>query len=164
MKRFFKIFTIAVLLSGAALFNSSCSKDNKLKIETIAVNYVTINGIWKLDSWCGKPLPANTYCYIEFDRTEKSFKMYQNMDSMYARYITGKFSIVVDPHRGTIIMGEYDYNNGEWNNDYIITDMLETGSMIWTACNDSSDYSHYIRVSEIPAEILAETENQLENE
>eukprot|EP00975_Prorocentrum_lima_P066602 12910107-Prorocentrum_lima.AAC.1 len=65
--------------------------------------------------------------------------MYQKFDSMYARYITGSFSIENNPYLGYIISGVYDYGNGDWNNKYIVTDLLESGSMTWTSKDDESD-------------------------
>ena len=45
-----------------------------------------------------------------------------------------------------IISGEYDFGNGDWNHDYIVTDLLESGSMIWTAKDDDNDVSKYLVV------------------
>ena len=39
-------------------------------------------------------------------------------------HITGHFSLENDPYLGYIISGEYDFGNGDWNNDYIVTDLL----------------------------------------
>ena len=36
------------------------------------------------------------------------------------------FSIENDPYLGYVISGEYDFGNGDWNNDYIVTDLLES--------------------------------------
>lgn len=82
--------------------------------------------------------------------------MYQKFDSMYARYITGNFSIEVDPYLGSIISGDYDFGNGDWNNKYIVTDLLKSGSMIWTAKDDETDVNKYIRCDKVPEEIIAE--------
>lgn len=156
MKTIFRILCLATLLANTAFF-SSCSKDEELpKVNTIAVNYVTINGAWQLTEWCGKPLPQGDYCYIVFDRTNYTYKMYDNLKSMYAHYTTGSFTLEQDPHLGDIISGNYDFGNGKWNNKYIITDMLETGSMVWTVSNKPADFSKYVRVANVPQEIIDE--------
>ena len=61
-----------------------------------------------------------------------------------------------DPYLGYIISGEYDFGNGDWNNDYIVTDLLESGSMIWTAKDDDNDVSKYVRCEKVPASIIEE--------
>ena len=70
--------------------------------------------------------------------------------------ITGHFSLENDPYLGYIISGEYDFGNGDWNNDYIVTDLLESGSMIWTAKDDDNDVSKYVRCEKVPASIIEE--------
>ena len=95
-------------------------------------------------------------CYVVFNRKEQTFEMYQKFDSMYARYITGSFSIKNDPYLGAVISGEYDFGNGEWNNKYIVTDLLESGSMIWTAKDNENDVNKYIRCEKVPENIIAE--------
>jgi len=82
---------------------------------------------------------------------------------MYARYITGDFSIEKDPYLGYVISGEYDFGNGEWNNDYIVTDLLEVGSMIWTAKDDAGDVSKYVRCDEVPSKIVEEARVDTDN-
>ena len=52
--------------------------------------------------------------------------------------------------------GEYDFGNGEWNNKYIVTDLLESGSMIWTAKDNENDVNKYIRCEKVPENIIAE--------
>ena len=75
---------------------------------------------------------------------------------MYARYITGSFDIEEDPYLGSVISGEYDYWMGDWNSEYIVTDLLESGSMIWTAKDNESDVTKYVRCDKVPDEVVAE--------
>jgi hypothetical protein len=75
---------------------------------------------------------------------------------MYARCITGEFFLEKDDKWGDVINGTYDYGMGEWNNSYVITDLLESGSMIWTVRGDDSDISKYERCSKVPDDIKAE--------
>ena len=82
--------------------------------------------------------------------------MDQKFDSMYARYITGSFDIEEDPYLGSVISGEYDQWMGDWNSEYIVTDLLESGSMIWTAKDNESDVTKYVRCDKVPDEVVAE--------
>lgn len=152
MKNIFRVM-IFVTLSCCL---SACSDDDEPVIPTLEVTAANLNGTWQLSEWNGQPLTEGLYCYIVFNRREQTFEMYQKFDSMYARYITGSFSITKDPYLGSIISGVYDYGNGEWNNEYIVTDLLESGSMIWTAKDDENDVNKYVRCDEVPEEIVAE--------
>ena len=58
---------------------------------------------------------------------------------------------------GDIVSGKYDNSlGGRWNNSYIVTELLPSGSMIWTMKDDAGDVSKYIRCDEIPSNILEE--------
>ena len=151
MKNIFKLTALAVFLCCLV----SCDDDEPI-IPTLEVTPANLNGTWELSEWNGAPLAEGTYCYITFNRKEQTFEMYQKFDSMYARYITGSFSIKNDPYLGAVISGEYDFGNGEWNNKYIVTDLLESGSMIWTAKDNENDVNKYIRCEKVPENIIAE--------
>ena len=151
MKNIFKLTALAVFLCCLI----SCDDDEPI-IPTLEVTPANLNGTWELSEWNGTPLAEGTYCYITFNRKEQTFEMYQKFDSMYARYITGSFSIKNDPYLGAVISGEYDFGNGEWNNKYIVTDLLESGSMIWTAKDNENDVNKYIRCEKVPENIIAE--------
>lgn len=71
----------------------SCDDDEKAEIPTLPVTAANLNGTWQLAEWNGQPMTEGTYCYITFNRRELTFEMYQKFDSMYARYITGSFSL-----------------------------------------------------------------------
>ena len=77
--------------------------------------------------------------------------MYQKFDSMYGRHITGSFAIKNDPYQGYIISGSYDNGKGDWNQSYLVTRLLASGSMIWTAKDNVTDISRYKRCDEVPA-------------
>ncbi|MCM1718855.1 lipocalin family protein [Bacteroides ovatus] len=149
------IFRLMALFAFVLCF-SSCNDDEETPVTSLPVTAANLNGTWQLSEWNGKPLAEGTYCYITFNRRELTFEMYQKFDSMYARYITGSFSIENDPYLGYIISGEYDFGNGDWNNDYIVTDLLLTGSMTWTAKDDDSDINKYVRCKKVPVSILEE--------
>lgn len=143
------------MLLAVSLATVSCS-DDEIPVETLEVIPVNLHGAWRLDELNGEKLPEGFYVYIDFNR-KGTFKLYQNNDSMYPRCITGTFSIEKDINTGSIISGVYDYDQGVWNNDYIVTDLLETGSMIWTS-KDGDEVSKYIRVDEIPSHIQESAE------
>ena len=149
------IFRLMALFAFVLCF-SSCNDDEETPVTSLPVTAANLNGTWQLSEWKGKPLAEGTYCYITFNRKELTFEMYQKFDSMYARHITGHFSLENDPYLGYIISGEYDFGNGDWNNDYIVTDLLLTGSMTWTAKDDDSDINKYVRCKKVPVSILEE--------
>lgn len=152
MKNIFKLMFLLTLLCGF----SSCSDDDEPVVPTLEVTPANLNGTWQLAEWNGQPLAEGVYCYVVFNRREQTFEMYQKFDSMYARYITGSFDIEDDPYLGSVISGEYDYWNGDWNHEYIVTDLLESGSMIWTARDNENDVSKYVRCDKVPDEIVEE--------
>lgn len=151
MKNIFKLMALF-----AFLFCLTSCDDDEPVIPTLEVTPANLNGTWELSEWNGAPLAEGTYCYITFNRKEQTFEMYQKFDSMYAVTSPENFSIEVDPYLGSIISGDYDFGNGDWNNKYIVTDLLESGSMIWTAKDDENDVNKYIRCDKVPEEIIAE--------
>lgn len=153
MKKIVGLIVLLVLAFGGA----GCSEDEELlAVQTLEVNYVNLDGAWRLSKWNGLTMTADTYCYIVFDRREHTFQMYQNFNSMYAQYITGEFSLSKDEGGGDVISGTYDYGLGDWNNSYVITDLLETGSMVWTVQGDESDICEYQRCEKVPDDIISE--------
>ncbi len=128
--------------------------------QTLEVNYANLNGTWQLVKWNEAEIEPGLYCYITFDRNERTFKMYQKFDSMYARCITGSFSIEEDYYLGYLISGTYDYEQGAWNHEYIVTDLTVDGSMTWTAKDDVNDQSIYRRCDGVPEEIVAEARDE----
>lgn len=155
MKTLFKIMALFMLLFN---FAACGDDDEEVQIQQLPVNYANLDGTWKLTEWNGQALPEGNYVYISFTRRDHTFKIYQKMDSMYARLITGTFTIEEDEYLGYVINGEYDYDNGDWNNKYIVV-LLENGTMTWTVKDDEEDVSRYERCDAIPDEILKETEN-----
>lgn len=156
MKTLFRTMALFMMLFCL----SACSEDEEeVTVPTLEVNYVNLEGTWQLTEWNGQPTPEGTYCYIIFKRKDHTFQMYQKFDSMYARLITGEFLLETDASTGTLISGTYHYGMGEWNNSYIITDLLETGSMIWTVKGDDNDVCKYERCEKVPEEVIAEAKN-----
>ena len=153
MKIILKILALSVLLIGF----SACSDDEDVPVvPTLDVNYANLNGVWSLTEWNGNPMDGDVYCYIVFDRRNHTFKLYQKFDSTYARCITGEFQLEEDDDWGFVISGTYDYGMGDWNHEYIISDLLATGSMTWTVKGDDTDVCIYTRCDGVPAEVIAE--------
>lgn len=151
MKRLIKLsMAVAVLLVLGA-----CT--DKAEIPTyLNVTPHNISGSWRLESSCGAPLAQGLYVYINFDRKERSFEMFQNTDSFSTRYITGRYFIYTDEEAGAVIRGDYDYGNGAWMHRYVVTD-LTAKRMVWTALDDSSYVDIYVRC-DIPDEIRSAAE------
>lgn len=153
MKTLFRMMALFMLLIGF----TACEDDEET-VSTLEVNYANLNGTWQLAEWNGKPLAEGTYCYITFVRKDKTYKLYQKFDSMYARCVTGTFTVENDDYLGYIISGDYDLK-GEWANSYIVTDLLPSGSMIWTVKDDYNDVSKYVRCDGVPSNILEEAKD-----
>lgn len=152
MKTLFRIMALFMLLFGA----SACGDDDEDAVAALEVSYANLNGTWRLAEWNGQPPVEGTYCYITFSRKDKTFEIYQKFDSMYARRITGKFTIELDNYLGYIISGTYDFGKGKWNDSYIVTDLLPSGSMIWTVKDDATDVSKYVRCDKVPSHVIEE--------
>lgn len=158
-----KIFTLMVIALLACNFTACSSDDDAPEEKEIEVTPANIHGTWKLVEWNnGEQVPEGVYCYIVFDRKEQTFKMYQNYDSMYGRFISGTFYIKNDPYQGYIIKGYYDNGVGDWQNSYIVNRLLPSGTMTWTVQGDATNVCRYERCSEVPSEIIKETEGKAE--
>ena len=157
MKTIFRIMALFMLLVGV----SACDDDENEAVPTLEVNAANLNGYWQLTEWNGQPLAEGTYCYINFIRKDKSYKMYQKFDSMYARCISGTFEIEVDDYMNSTIKGLYNYGMGYWNNSYIVTDLF-SNSMIWTVKDNLADVTKYERCDVIPQSIIDEAKEDRE--
>lgn len=113
-----------------------------------------LSGEWQLTEWKGAPLAEGSYVYIDFERSDRTYTLYQNLDSFSTRTLTGSFYIETDPELGAIIRGSYDYDRGDWVHRYIVIS-LTANKMVWAAKDNVVDQSVYTR-TEIPAEIKGE--------
>ena len=148
------VFGIVLLFAFSLLLNS-CSNENTLPEPPQEVTPATIAGVWKLAEWNnGEQLHENQYCYIMFDRRERTFKMYMNINSMYPRCVSGDFFIDKDVRLGYVISGNYSHGNGDWNHEYVVSDFKSESSMLWTAKDDKNDICKYIRCDAVPQEII----------
>lgn len=147
MKKIFPLLFLALMTAFTA-----CEKPIE-EIPALEVNYINLDGTWQLAEWNDAPLADGTWLYIVLDRKEHTFKVYDNLNSMYPHLSTGVFEITNDWRVGDIISGTYDYANGAWNHDYIVTDLYQE-SMLWTAKDDAAEVQKFVRVAEVPADIV----------
>ena len=150
MKRF-----ILLTISLFALSFVACDDEPEVPVEPqLEVTANNIAGEWKLSEWKGAPLAEGSYVYLSFDRRERTFTIYQNLDSFSMRKLTGSFYIEIDPVHGAVIRGSYDYDRGDWANRYYVI-LLTDNEMVWASNNNVVDQSVYTR-TEIPAQIKGE--------
>jgi hypothetical protein len=148
MKRIFRLFVLAMMATAVAV---SCNDKEDYVEPTLDVTPNNIAGCWSLDSWSGGELSEGSYVYIDFVRADKTYTLYQNIDSQYMRAITGHYFIYTDDEKGAIIRGNYDYGNGDWSHRYVVTELTE-GRMVWTALDNPADVSVYIRAT-LPSDL-----------
>ncbi|MBO7343640.1 MAG: lipocalin family protein [Alistipes sp.] len=151
MKDLFKIMFLAVL----SMMMVACGGDDDEVIEpSLDVTPHNIAGQWCVESWNGSPLAEGSFVYIEFERADRQFTMYQNLDSAQARTLTGHYYIENAADNGAIIRGNYDHGVGEWAHRYYVRN-LTAESMTWIAKDNADDVTVYVRC-EIPAELAGE--------
>ena len=141
---------IAILF--AASITLSCSKEEQ-KSPYLEVTANNISGQWQLVEWNGTPVSQDTYFYVEFERKDSKFTIYQNFDSMgdMPHVVTGEYNIEIDLEAGAIIRGMYDYDGGFWSHRYEIDDLTEE-SMLWIAVDDPTFVQKFVRCT-IPSEL-----------
>ena len=151
MKDLFKIMFLACL----SMMMVACGgDDDEVVVAPLDVTPNNIAGRWCVESWNGSPLAEGSYVYIEFERADRTFTMYQNLDSAEARTLTGRYYIENAADAGAIIRGNYDHGVGEWAHRYYVRN-LTADSMTWIAKDNADDVTVYVRC-EIPAELLGE--------
>lgn len=155
-----KLFTLLLVAFMSFAFVACSSDDDEPEEPSLEVTPANLSGTWKLVEWNnGQPVPEGVYCYLVFNRREQTFDIYQKFDSMYGRHITGSFAIKQDPYLGYVVSGSYDYGMGDWNQSYIVTRLVASGSMTWTAKDDNTDVCRYERCAEVPADIVKESKD-----
>ena len=151
MKRFKNI--LASALAALSFFAVSCDRNDMTEpqVEYLDVNANNISGKWELVEWNGNALTAGTYVFMEIVRNDRTFKIYQNLDSFsdVPHVVSGSYYIETDPELGAIIRGVYDHDSGDWAHRYIIKD-LTASEMTWVAKDDPDYIQKYVRVESIP--------------
>lgn len=152
MKKLFRLLIAATMMMVAG-YGCEQPEDNTLPEEQLEVTAANLSGSWKLDKWNDVQLPESNFVYIDFERSDRTYTLYQNIDSFDKRTITGRYFIYVDETLGeAILRGEYDHGAGEWNHRYIVKSLTAT-TMLLVAKDNIEECCSYIR-QEIPAEIL----------
>ena len=131
----------------------SCTEKPEVTVEYLDVNANNISGKWELVEWNGAPLTEGTYVYLDIVRNDRTYTMYQNLDSFtnVPHKVTGSYYIEYDPELGAILRGNYDHDSGDWAHRYIVKDLTAT-EMDWIAKDDRTFIQKYVRVDSIPVE------------
>jgi len=145
IKIFFTV-TLAVLMT-------SCTDKTVETVEYLDVNANNLSGKWELVEWNGSPLASGTYVYLDIVRNNRTYTMYQNLDSFtnVPHKVTGSYYIDYDPELGAILRGNYDHDSGDWAHRYIVKELTAT-EMYWVAKDDQTFIQKYVRVDSIPVE------------
>ena len=139
----------------AAMTMVSCNKNDQSEPAEpqLEVNANNISGNWELVKWNESELEEGTYVYINFVRNDKTYTMYQNLDSFsnVPHVVSGSYYIDTDPELGAIIRGNYDHDSGDWAHRYIVKSLTAT-KMVFVAKDDVTFVQEFARISEIPVE------------
>jgi hypothetical protein len=146
--------SLALAIVAVALFVSGCERGSDVDgggadEHNMAVTYYTVDGAWRLVEWNEAPLAEGTLLYIDLDRKERRFEMWDNFNSMYPTMSSGSFLLSVDDMDRYIISGWYDYGVGDWNNEYIVELNTEGDSMVWCAVS-SDEVMIFAKVEQLP--------------
>ena len=139
---------ISILILAIASLVSCVEKEEP--VVYLEVNAHNISGSWKLAQWNGTALNDSTYMYVEFVRNDRTFTIWQNMDSFMdvPHKTSGSFYIDYDMGLGAIIRGQYDNDSGDWAHRYIVKELTAT-SMKWIARDDMEYIQIFERVDSI---------------
>ncbi len=155
IKRFLSVSFAAL----AAMTVISCETDEDRVPEEVQleVNANNISGKWQLVEWNGAGLTDGTYVYLDIVRNDKTYTMYQNLDSFtdVPHVVTGSYYIETDPELGAIIRGNYDHDSGDWAHRYLVKSLTDV-RMVWVAKDDETFIQIFDRVDAIP---VAPSEN-----
>ena len=128
----------AVAFAAMALLALSCDNNDMSQPEEpqLEVNSNNISGKWQLVEWNESALDENTYVYLDIVRNDRTYTMYQNLDSFtdVPHVVTGSYYIDVDPEKGAVIRGNYDHDSGDW----------------WIASDDETFIQKFSRIDTIP--------------
>ena len=146
-----RILNLIMFLSAFAAVSCELVEDGGIQEPLLEVNANNISGQWQLKQWNENTLNDDTYVYIDIVRNDRTYTMYQNIDSFkdVPHKVTGSYYLEVDPAIGAVIRGNYDHDSGDWAHRYIITDLSRT-KMVWTAKDDPTFVQIWNRVDSIP--------------
>ena len=148
-----RILNFMMLLASFAAVSCELVDDGGDQELLLEVNANNISGQWQLILWNDAFLNEGTYVYIDIVRNDRTYTMYQNIDSFkdVPHKVTGSYYLEIDPAVGALIRGNYDHDSGDWAHRYIITD-LTNSKMTWTAKDDPTFVQIWSRVESIPVE------------
>ena len=150
MKYLRDIFVCAIMVAQLCVVGCQKSDDGiPAKVPNKVVSYYTVDGVWQLVEWNGGPLAEGTLLYIDLDRKEHRFEMWDNFASMYPTMRSGYFLLSVDDMDRDIISGWYDYGIGDWSNDYIVELNVEGDGMVWRSVS-SGEVMVFAEVEQLP--------------
>ncbi|MFV0378492.1 MAG: lipocalin family protein [Mangrovibacterium sp.] len=133
----------------------ACDKDDDIQeLPSLEVTNANLHGTWKLYEWNGELMNDSRYSYIDFDRLEQAFVIYENFSSMYARKLTGKFTIGGSNEDGYTLTGVYDYTDEAWKGYDV--NRLTTERLELSESNNPDEVLIYVRCAEIPDDVLYE--------
>ena len=99
---------IKILITAAlTALMVSCTEKPVETVEYLDVNANNISGKWQLVEWNGSPLTEGTYVYLNIVRNDRTYTMYQNLDSFtkVPHVVSGSYFIEYDPELGAILRG-----------------------------------------------------------
>ena len=146
-----RILNLIMFLSAFAAVSCELVEDGGIQEPLLEVNANNISGQWQLMRWNENTLNDDTYVYIDIVRNDRTYTMYQNIDSFkdVPHKVTGSYYLEVDPAIGAVIRGSYDHDSGDWAHRYVITDLTRS-HMVWTAKDDPTFVQIWNRVDSIP--------------
>lgn len=146
-------FMAAVAAALLSVFAVSCDNNDMSQPEELQleVNANNISGKWQLVEWNESSLNENTYVYLDIVRNDRTYTMYQNIDSFIGvpHVVTGSYYIDLDPEKGAVIRGNYDHDSGEWAHRYIVKSLTQS-TMVWVAKDDETFIQKFSRIDSIP--------------
>ena len=146
---------MAAALAAFAMVAVSCGKNETPEPveEQLEVNANNISGKWELVKWNESALAEGTYVYLDLVRNDKTYTIYQNLDSFsdIPHVATGSYFIDTDVELGAVIRGTYDYDSGDWAHRYIVKSLTAT-RMVWVAKDDQTYIQEFERIESIPVE------------
>ena len=148
MKRLAYLFSTLALILAVSSCEKEIGGDEVLLLE---VNANNISGKWQLMQWNESSLNDDTYVYIDIVRNDRTYTMYQNVDSFgnVPHVVTGSYFIETDVELGAVIRGDYDHDSGDWGHRYIVKSLTAT-KMVWVAKDDAEFIQKFERVDAIP--------------
>lgn len=146
-----RIITLLIAMAAALMLSACDPNDLSQPVTYLEVNAHNISGTWELAEWNGTALAEGTYVYLDIVRNDRTYTMYQNLDTFkdVPHILTGSYFIETDPEYGAVIRGNYNHDSGDWAHRYIVRNLTEN-EMTWIAKDDETFVQKFVRVDSIP--------------